>query len=78
MDVYEQSEERRETAEQLSSIVRHSRDKRGHHGPIPAYATTFLWQVSDVATNELERSFLLEEQLIISRLLLIDNANFVI
>eukprot|EP00731_Ephydatia_muelleri_P018504 Em0011g544a len=45
VDVYEQSEERRETAEQLSSIVRHSRDKRGHHGPIPAYATTFLWQL---------------------------------
>ena len=42
---YKQSEERSITAEELGGIMRHSRDKRGNSGPLPSYATTFLWQV---------------------------------
>ena len=57
VDLYAVSEERRATEEQLSGIMRHSRDKRGHRGnPIPAaYATSFLWQVSDAVETKLER-----------------------
>ena len=43
---YQQSQEHRATTEELATIMRHSQEKHGNVGPIPSYATTFLWQVS--------------------------------
>ena len=49
--LYQGSEERRVAVEELGGIMRRSREKQGNVGPIPSFATTFLWQVKIVGTN---------------------------
>ncbi|KAL5486906.1 hypothetical protein EMCRGX_G019445 [Ephydatia muelleri] len=48
---YQQSQEHRATTEELATIMRHSQEKHGNVGPIPSYATTFLWQLLVVTTR---------------------------